>query len=394
MKTRAIFESSSLSLILASSLLVISCGNGGGGGGGSSSNVTTQCGGPTTVTWDVNNTLNNGDNVTPQNFPPSGLSVNFNGTTPNGTICNSQPQYVATFQQYYSLLSNDLKADGGSFCNTRAKRDALRAQKNCGTAGTSSGGRTGGLGGLNDIDVTQNGFIYCQAELRSDADLRWLFGTGYATRVNATLIPLKDRGARNFSVGAYQVTSKVISKASDRDNVQVEFKVKRGNEMLGTFQTGLDQVGSLSISDEETGRMLVAGCQYPNGDDAREVPDEFAIQCSGSLKRNKEDRAITFSKSLNADDSEVELFQGGDETISVSYKAADGLWAGLKRGAVIIEATGIGFDKKREFKAGGTAAAKQELNFKEQESGYELSVKCGEARRNRISNADRDQSNR
>ena len=367
------------------SMLMTACGNGGGGGKSDSSNVGVQCGGPTVVNWDTSNPTLNAQNITPQNFPVAGLRVSFTGTTQNGMSCTSMPQFVGSFQAYYQLLSND-SADQGSMCNTQIQRSNLRTQKNCAQAN--------GPLDVNQRAALNNGFIYCQAELTTEVDVRWLFGPAFARRVNATMIPLNDRGARSFSVGSYQVTSKVVSSASDRENVLVELKVKRGNEMVGTFVTGLDQMGSMSIDDEETGRKLVVGCQYPNGQTpANNLRDELNIRCQGTLKRHRDARAETFLKDLIVDstaEGNETVFSGGDEEIIVSYQTLQG----FRKGGIIIEANGIGFDKKRDFKGGGTAAAKQELTFKEPETGYDLSVKCEEMRQSRVANQNAERGER
>lgn len=368
------------------SMMMTGCGNGGGDGKSSSSNVGVQCGGPTVVNWDTGNPTLNAQNVTPQNFPAAGLRVSFTGTTPNGATCTSMPQFVGSFQMFYQLLSND-SIDQGSMCNTQAQRSNLRVQKNCSQA-------NGGPLDPNQRAALNNGFIYCQSELTTETDVRWLFGPAFARRVNATVIPLNDRGARSFSVGSYQVTSKVISSASNRDNVQVEMKVKRANELVGTFVTGLDQMGSISIDDEETGRKLVVGCQYPNGQSpANTLQDELNIRCNGTLKRHRDARAETFSKDLVVDstaEGNETVFSGGDEEIIVSYQTLQG----FRKGGIIIEANGIGHDRKRDFKGGGTASSKQEMTFKEPETGYELSVKCENVRGSRVATDDAQRSER
>ncbi|MFN7903600.1 MAG: hypothetical protein ACK5P5_00300 [Pseudobdellovibrionaceae bacterium] len=371
MKTHLILKCASGFLLTTSILFLASCG---GGSGNSSSATSVACGGPTTVNWDTNNAVLNAQNVTPQSFPASGLRVSFSGTSQNGVSCQSMPQFVPSFQAYYNLLISQ-NIDVGNNCDTRVQRNSLKTQKNC----------AGANGRLQpNLDAAQNGFVYCQSELKSEVSLGTMFGTGFAQKANAVVIPLTDRGARNFSVGSFQVSSKIMSPSANRDEIQVEFKVKRREEMSGTFYTGLDQVGSMSMEDDETGQKLVVACQYPNANiEANDLPEELNIRCQGSLKRDREARAILFAKDLTVDataSDEMELFSNGDEEIIIRYQTLNG----LRKGGIIIEASGIGIEKKREFKGGGTAASKQKLLFKEEETGYELSVECAEARRSRV----------
>lgn len=384
---KALSKLTLLCLISATAVMNASCG----GKNDSKSSSNSSSG----IYWDTNNANLNADNVTQGNFPATGLRVSFSGVTPSGMTCSSMPQSVGSFQQYCMVLASN-RIDAGSMCDTKTHRDSLRAQKNCSQVGTT--GPAIDRNGNVNINAVQNGFMYCQSELKTEVStgLSWLFASGYAQRANAILVQLNDRGTKSFNVGSYQVSSKIMSAATERDNVQVEFKIKRGNELIGTFHTGLDQVGSVSINDEDSGKTLVVGCQYPNGSTDENLPEELNIKCTGSLKRDKQTREIPFSKDLTVDsttEGELDLFsnQGGDEAIVIRYQNVNTAFSGLRKGAIILEASGIGTEKKREIIGGGTAASKQVLTFKEAETGYELNVSCAEARRSRVA-SDRERN--